>query len=263
MTLHALALHPPRGETASARDILGVAVQAWSWDEALAQLKRVVGEKRFTRLGFLNAHVSNVARHDREFARALRGFTVLPDGVGVDIAAKLLHGAAFPANLNGTDFVPALLQALSQPLRVGLLGATRESAEAAVRNLPAIAPQHSYSLVSDGFFKPGDEPAILARLLAERPDILLVAMGVPMQEKWIAGNLTAAHCTLPIAVGALVDFISGTAPRAPRLLRRLRLEWVFRFLQEPRRLWRRYLLGNPVFLGRVLARKLGPGASRR
>lgn len=263
MTLHAVALHSSRAQAASTRDILGVAVEAWSWDEAIAQLKRVVGEKRFTRLGFLNAHVSNIARHDRDFARALRGFTVLPDGIGVDIAARLLHGAPFPANLNGTDFVPALLQAMSRPLRVGILGTTRDSAEGAVRNLPGIAPQHTYTLVSDGFFKPEDEPAILARLAAERPDILLVAMGVPMQETWIARNLTPAHCTLAVAVGALVDFISGTAPRAPRLMRRLRLEWVFRFCQEPRRLWRRYIFGNPVFLGRVLARRFASGASRR
>ena len=89
-----------------------------------------------------------------------------------------------------------------------------------------------------------------------RPDILLVAMGVPRQEFWIAKNITSSHCTLPIAVGALLDFLSGSVPRAPAWMRRLRLEWVFRLIVEPGRLWRRYVLGNPVFLARVVRQKL-------
>ena len=101
-----------------------------------------------------------------------------------------------------------------------------------------------------------EEPLILERIEALRPDILLVAMGVPRQEFWIAKNITPRHCTLPMAVGALLDFLSGTVPRAPAWMRRLRLEWVFRLIIEPGRLWRRYILGNPVFLARVVRQKL-------
>ena len=80
-------------------------------------------------------------------------------------------------------------------------------------------------------------------------------MGVPRQELWIARNLTKQHCILPIAVGALLDFLSGSVPRAPGWMRTLRLEWLFRLIIEPRRLWRRYIVGNPLFLARVLYQK--------
>ena len=111
-------------------------------------------------------------------------------------------------------------------------------------------------MVQDGFFAKADEPAILAHLEKVRPDILLVAMGVPRQERWIAEHLSEKHCTVALGVGALLDFMSGTIPRAPLRLRRLGLEWLFRLLVEPMRLWRRYLIGNPLFLMRVLGRNL-------
>ena len=115
-------------------------------------------------------------------------------------------------------------------------------------------------MIHDGYFKPSEEPAILERIRGLKPDILLVAMGVPRQELWIARHITAEHCTMPIAVGALLDFMSGAVPRAPKLLRQLRLEWVFRLMVEPSRMWRRYVLGNPLFLARVLRQKLGFGS---
>ena len=118
------------------------------------------------------------------------------------------------------------------------------------------SPHHRFVVIHDGYFTAAEEPFILERIEALRPDILLVAMGVPRQEFWIAKNITPRHCTLPMAVGALLDFLSGTVPRAPAWMRRLRLEWVFRLIIEPGRLWRRYILGNPVFLARVMRQKL-------
>ena len=161
---------------------------------------------------------------------------MLSDGVGVDIAAKLLYGEPFPANLNGTDFIPALLAAEPRPLTIALLGTTRANADAAAAKFSEIAPHHRFIVVHDGYFNAGEEPRILERIEALRPDILLVAMGVPRQEFWIAKNITSRHCTLPIAVGALLDFLSGTVPRAPAWMRSLRLEWVFRLIIEPGRL---------------------------
>lgn len=237
-------------------DILGVPVASLSWADAIAMLDRHIADRDFTPVGFLNAHNANVACTDPEFAAALERFLVLPDGVGVDIAARMLHGHVFPDNLNGTDFVPALVQAIRRPLVVGLLGATRENAGGAAEKLGLLAPWHRYEVIHDGFFHKEDEPGIVARIADVRPDILLVAMGVPRQEFWIARNLSGAHCTMPIAVGALLDFLSGAVPRAPLWMRQARLEWVFRLWIEPGRLWRRYIVGNPVFLARVVAEKL-------
>ncbi|RWO77685.1 MAG: glycosyltransferase [Mesorhizobium sp.] len=239
----------------SLKSILGIPVLAIRWDDAVAHLTRLIAERRFTKVTFLNAHNANVAYTDPVVAEALDNFLILPDGVGVDLAAKLLYGASFPDNLNGTDFIPAFLQASARPLTVGLLGATRVNAEAASKKLAALALQHRFVVIHDGYFSPAEEPAIVDRIARLRPDVLLVAMGVPRQELWIARHIDARHCTLPIAVGALLDFLSGTVPRAPLWMRRLRLEWLFRLWIEPGRLWRRYVVGNPLFLWRVIGQK--------
>ncbi|RWX68046.1 glycosyltransferase [Mesorhizobium sp. M4B.F.Ca.ET.089.01.1.1] len=244
------------------KTILGIPVLAIRWDDAIALLTRLVAERRFTKVSFLNAHNANIACTDPVFAEALDDFLILPDGIGVDMAAKLLYGAPFPDNLNGTDFVPAFLQASSRPLTVGLLGATRVNAEAASVKLAALAVQHRFVVIHDGYFSAAEEPTIVDRIAALRPDVLLVAMGVPRQELWIARHIDARHCTLPIAVGALLDFLSGTVPRAPLWMRRLRLEWLFRLLIEPGRLWRRYVVGNPLFLWRVARQKLSGAGGR-
>ncbi|MGB3386984.1 MAG: WecB/TagA/CpsF family glycosyltransferase [Pseudaminobacter sp.] len=249
MNMHAAARCTPK-------NILGITVASIGWSEAIALLRARLAERKFTKVSFLNAHNANIACADREFAQALDDFLILPDGIGVDIASRLLYGAPFPSNLNGTDFVPGFLQSVSQPLTVGLLGASRRNADAAARKLSALAPQHSFAVIHDGYFSPEQEPGIVAHIEALRPDVLLVAMGVPRQELWIARNMSERHCILPIAVGALLDFLSGTVPRAPAWMRRLRLEWLFRLLLEPRRLWHRYIVGNPLFLARVLRQKL-------
>lgn len=249
MNIHAGAADPD----IPMHDILGVRVAALREQEAIALIRRNVAEKRFTKVAFLNAHCSNVSAGDATYRGALADFLVLPDGVGVDFAARYRYGEAFPENLNGTDFVPGLLAGLAEPVTVGLLGAKRSVVDAAAATLRALTPRHRVEVIDDGFFKPQDEPAVLDRLAAVRPDILLVAMGVPRQEIFIAERITARHATVPIAVGALFDFLSGSVPRAPEWMRRARLEWLFRLLIEPGRLWRRYVVGNPLFVARVLA----------
>ncbi|QND58671.1 WecB/TagA/CpsF family glycosyltransferase [Mesorhizobium huakuii] len=242
------------------KTILGISVLAIRWDDAIALLNRLIAERRFTKVSFLNAHNANIACSDPVFAEALDDFLILPDGIGVDLAAQLLYGAPFPDNLNGTDFVPAFLQASTRPLTVGLLGATRVNAEAASVKLAALAVQHNFVVIHDGYFSTAQEPEIIGRIAALRPDMLLVAMGVPRQELWIARHIDERHCTMPVAVGALLDFLSGSVPRAPLWMRRLRLEWLFRLAVEPDRLWRRYVVGNPVFLWRVVKQRWSRGA---
>jgi exopolysaccharide biosynthesis WecB/TagA/CpsF family protein len=122
-------------------------------------------------------------------------------------------------------------------------------------------PWHEFHIISDGYFKDADVPGIKKRLAALKPDILLVAMGVPRQEQFIAEQLGPEFCTMPMAIGALLDLHTGTIPRAPLWVRRLRSEWAYRLTQEPGRLWRRYIIGNPLFLYRV-ARNWLTGHSR-
>jgi exopolysaccharide biosynthesis WecB/TagA/CpsF family protein len=245
-----------QGEQIPFGKILGVPVSDFSRDEALAFVHGRIAARCYTPVTFLNAHNANVAMRDPEFRRVLDGFAVLPDGVGVDIAARILRGARFKANLNGTDFVPDVLRSAGEPLKIGLFGARPGVAERAAAIFRGLDPRHEYRVIHHGFLEPGDEERILAGLAEWRPDILLVALGVPLQEKWIARMLDGNLCTVPMGIGALFDLVTGTVPRAPQWVRALRGEWIFRLAQEPRRLWRRYLVGNPVFLVSVLREKL-------
>ena len=242
------------------RTIAGIAVAdvdgATAIERIAASLSLVVAPLR---IAFLNAHCVNLSRTDMAYRRALGAFTVLPDGVGVDIAAKLLCGAKFTENLNGTDFVPRLLDALKQPLRVALVGGKAGIGAKAAARLSGLVPRHDYIPVADGYFGDRGRRSVLDRLEAAKADIVLVAMGVPSQELFILDHLDKRHGKVFVATGALLDFLAGEVPRAPLMLRRLRLEWAFRLALEPSRLWRRYVLGNPKFLFGIVRDKLGIG----
>jgi exopolysaccharide biosynthesis WecB/TagA/CpsF family protein len=234
------------------RNILGVPVAVMTMTEALQYLENQILAKRHTPVAFLNANNSNIASDRADFRKAMGHFLTLADGVGVDLASKLLHGSMFPENLNGTDLVPGLLTRVKQPLKVGLIGARREVVEQALKGFSELCPQHAFTLYADGFFTPQNEDTILSNLAVDRPDVLLVAMGVPRQELWIEGKIKPEHCTVPLAVGALFDLFTGAIPRAPNWMIRTRTEWIYRLWREPRRLWRRYLIGNPKFIFAVL-----------
>jgi exopolysaccharide biosynthesis WecB/TagA/CpsF family protein len=107
-----------------------------------------------------------------------------------------------------------------------------------------------------GISSKGDSAAVLDRLAALDPDITLVALGSPAQELWIDRYIRPGHGRVVFGVGALFDFVSGSVARAPKYFRDFRIEWLWRLIQEPSRLWRRYILGNPVFLFHLLRYKL-------
>jgi exopolysaccharide biosynthesis WecB/TagA/CpsF family protein len=234
------------------RSILGYSVANLGYAEGLELLATRITRRQYTPVTFLNAHNANVARADEGFAAALRGFLVLADGIGVDVASKSFHGSPFKANLNGTDLVPALFNYCTKPLKVALLGARPHVIQEARAIFSKQTPWHEFHIISDGFFREKDLPLIKQRLKELRPDVLVVAMGVPRQEEFIAKNLGPQYCTMPMAVGALLDIHTGTIARAPQWVRKMRIEWAYRLVREPKRLWYRYIVGNPVFLFNVL-----------
>ena len=250
------------GESACAREtcpILGVEVANLDQEGAADAVFSAIGARRYMPVAFLNANNANIAHGNRAVAQAFSGFTVLADGFGVDLASLMLTGRRFRANLNGTDFVPALLRAAPRPLDIALYGARPGVVEKAAAAFRATDPRHRYRALSHGYADEAGIAAMLAELEAEPADLFIVALGTPRQELFIARHVTRRHATVPIAVGALFDFMAGEVPRAPRLLRSLRSEWVYRLALEPGRMWRRYLLGNPVFLARVAMQKLRGG----
>ncbi len=203
---------------------------------------------------FVNAHCVNVMVRDRDYAAALKAADrVLPDGAGVELSAWLA-GSGRVNNLNGTDLFPLLLQGAAQRgLSVGLVGARPGVAARCAERMGARIPGLRFVLVQDGY-----QPAslLVQRIASVRPDVLFVAMGVPLQEKFVVETTRAAGVRMAFGVGALLDFYSGTMPRAPRWLRRARLEWLYRLGLEPRRMFGRYVLGNVSFLARLMLLRL-------
>ena len=237
------------------RDILGVPVLAIDGSDAAAGIVETIANGGHARYAFLNAHSANLASADRDYRVLLQEFAVLPDGAGVDIASLWLYGEPFPENLNGTDFVPSLLGTRGRSWTVGLWGAAPGVAHAAADAWNRTFGHHSFHAVTHGFADERRCGKALERLAACPVDVLLVAMGNPRQERFIAEQIDARHARVVMGVGALFDFASGRIRRAPELARNLRAEWAFRLMLEPTRLSRRYLVGNPLFLARTLRQR--------
>jgi alpha-1,3-mannosyltransferase len=207
-------------------------------------------------VAFCNAHTADTAERDPAFAEAIAQAVVVNDGAGVDIASTVLFGQPFQENLAGTDLIDRLFERTERSLRVFLLGSPPGIAEHAARQLSAKAPRHRVVGTAHGFFTEADVPDLLSRIRASGADVVLVGMGHPRQEIWCARHFREIGA-VTIAVGAYLDFLAGEVRRAPLWVRRLRCEWLYRLVQEPRRLWRRYLLGNMRFLGRLLMQWYG------
>jgi exopolysaccharide biosynthesis WecB/TagA/CpsF family protein len=205
----------------------------------------------------VNAHTLNLASRDPGFRETLRGLSiVLNDGAGVALAARF-QGQRFPANLNGTDLTPHLLAICAQRgWKVYLLGGRPGITERAVENLVARTPGLCMAGYRNGYYAPDELPEVLAGIRNSGASVLLVAMGNPTQERWLAEHLKDTGCRLGLGVGGFVDFAAGHNPRAPGWMRAVGLEWLYRMSREPGRLWRRYILGNPAFVTRVLVERL-------
>jgi exopolysaccharide biosynthesis WecB/TagA/CpsF family protein len=239
--------------------ISGVPFAPLSRDEAVAEIRAMLRSGRHHHIVLANAHTVNCGAADPAYRRILQhAALVLRDGVGVEIASALA-GHRLRHNFVGTDFVPYLLDAVADCVRgVFLFGAGPGVAAAAAAALVARSPAIRIAGVAHGY-EPSAE--VVARIRAARPDIVLVALGNPLQERWIAEHLDALEVPVAIGVGALFDYLAGRVRRAPAWLRRLRGEWLFRIAVEPRRLWRRYIIGNAAFVWRVLRAPTEPECS--
>lgn len=225
-----------------------VRFQVLTTREAVSLLDAHVLERRAVKIAIANAHTLNIVRGNAQYLQALKGFKVLNDGIGVDLASDLRYGQRFPANLNGTDFLPAYFWRTALKLRIFMLGAQPQVVQSAFDAARRQFPAHEWLGFNDGFFSPDDEAALCERIREARADVLLVAMGNPLQEFWIERCAASTGATVCVGVGALFDFLSGEANRAPAWVRQAKLEWMYRMVQEPGRLWRRYLIGNLSFL---------------
>lgn len=199
---------------------------------------------------YANIHAVNLAEHNPVFQAAYATADVtFCDGQGLRLGAALL-GRPLPERFTPPDWIDRLMASCAtRGQRVFLLGAKPGVAAVAAAQLRArhrgleVASHHGYILAT-----PDEEAAALDAIRAYAPSLLLVGMGMPAQECWIAARRAQLDVPVVISVGALFDYLTGRVSRGPRWLTDNGFEWLCRLWYEPRRLWRRYLLGNPAFM---------------
>ncbi|MBL8496333.1 glycosyltransferase [Nitrosomonas sp. JL21] len=237
--------------------LFGLTIENATLSDASMRIIRDAESGLHRKIYFVNAHCVNVAAMDRDYLSVLQAADLLfADGIGMRIASKWA-GLPLIDNVNGTDLFPVICRdAAAAGVRIGLLGARPGIAQQCADNMKQQFPDLKIVWLHDGYFAPNTEADLIAAVNNSGAQILFVAMGVPMQELWINRHADSLRTPVLLGVGALFDFYSGAVPRAPLLMRQWGLEWLFRLMIEPRRLFRRYVLGNPIFLFRASWRRL-------
>ncbi len=268
--------------TSAPVDVLGVRFHDLTRREAAAEIARLAGEDAKAYVVKPYSEFMPRAHGDNRIRDLLNGAAIcLPDGAGVLWAANYLSLTGgrlrallqFPLSLvslvlrpsalrrplreamAGVDFTWQMLKALAESGRsVYLLGGTPEESAAGALAISERLPSLTIVGARDGYFRKPDAEAVVEAINAASPDVLLVAMGFPRQEKWIAEHLPRLNVRVAVAEGGSLSFISGKTRRAPRWMRRAGLEWLFRLLRQPSRLRRQLAL--PVFVWLVLRQRL-------
>lgn len=238
--------------------VLGIRVDRVSQDQALGRIMEMIAQRRTSekqpacqQLITVNPEFVMAAQRDTNFRQAINAAAlVVADGVGVVWATRYL-GAATPERITGVDTLVALARhCASASYRIYLLGAAPGVAEETATRLQSMAPGLQIAGTYAGSPAAAEEEDIIERVRAAQADVLCVAYGAPAQDLWIYRNLARLPAAVAVGVGGAYDFISGRQQRAPRLMQRLGLEWLYRLYREPWR-WRR-MLALPRFAIQVM-----------
>jgi N-acetylglucosaminyldiphosphoundecaprenol N-acetyl-beta-D-mannosaminyltransferase len=226
--------------------IMDVPVDLVNKNQALEKIKNAVTENKKLHVVTVNAEMIMLTREDSDFGSILKNAgLIIPDGSGV-IWALRNQGIKL-AKLPGIELALSCIQ--DTGARVFLLGGQEETIKLAYDSLVKSSPGHNIAGYRNGYFKDEEDDKIIDQINALNPDILLIGLGVPRQEKWINRNINKINASVFIGVGGSFDVFSGKIKRAPLIMRKLHLEWLYRLYKEPWR-WRR-MLALPRFVGAV------------
>lgn len=233
-------------------DLLGTRIHPLTLSEATELCARAAHERRPLLVGVVNAAKLVQLRHDDELRAAIEGADlVLADGMAVVWASRLL-GQPLPERVTGIDLLEALLARAEQDqLSTYFLGAKTEVLNAMLASLAARYPRLRVAGHRHGYFSAQEEPEIVRSIRESGASLLFVGIPTPKKEIFLRDWRTELGPLVCHGVGGSFDVLAGFVQRAPQLWQRLGLEWLFRLLQEPRRMWRRYLVTNTVFVGMV------------
>ncbi|MCS6840565.1 MAG: WecB/TagA/CpsF family glycosyltransferase [Roseiflexus sp.] len=232
--------------------ILGVAVDDVLMDDAIAAVARFIADGGPHQIVTINPEFIMEARRNCAFRQVLAAADLAtPDGFGIILAARW-RGTPLRGRVTGVALTERIAaEAAQRGWSLFLLGAAPGVAERAAAALQRANPGLRIAGCYAGSPHPDDEPAIRERILAAKPDVLLVAYGHPAQDLWIARNQPILRVPVAMGVGGTFDELAGVVPRAPALVQRLGLKWLYRLLVQPWR-WRRIMTAVPLFLWTAL-----------
>lgn len=242
----------PNTHSKSGIYILGVPIDPATFESMLASIAAwIAAGDRTYQICTVSPEFVMIAQENPDFMRVLREADLcVADGVGLLFAARYV-GHALPERVTGSDGVPLIAErAAREGWKLFLLGAAPGVAERAAAQLIAQNSELQIAGTYAGSPTPEEEDAIIERVNASGADILFVAYGAPRQDQWIARNRDRLNVKVAMGVGGTLDFVAGVVPRAPRWMRRLALEWLFRLIRQPWR-WRR-MLRIPRFVWAVI-----------
>ncbi len=234
-------------------DILNVPINVLTREQLTGALRHVLETGQRGWFSYVNIHAINLSLDLHWFRQFLQhSLVTYCDGAGVRVGAWML-GKKLPERIVMTDWIHDVCD-LAQRLekRVFFLGSTRTIIAWAVNVLGRMYPGMIIAGFHHGYFSREEQERIVHHINDSRPDILVVGMGMPLQERWILENIEKLDVPVLLNAGSCFDFVAGAKSRCPRWMGQAGMEWLFRLLLEPRRLWRRYLIGNPRFMLRVL-----------
>ncbi len=235
--------------------LFGVRLDILTYEELDERIQRAITQGMTLRITAPHFFVLLLARREQWLRDFLNGCSInYIDGLGTWLGIRMLSRVR-PPRINGTDYHFSLLHyALRRGLRVFLLGGSMHTAgqlSAELKQQYPDAPLHVHHGTIDI-----DDSSVVHTIRQFQPDLLFLGLGTPFQFAWMQRHTPVLDVPVTLATGAFLDFAAGTRPRAPRWLRRIGFEWLHRLLHEPRRLWRRYILGIPTFIYFVLREKL-------
>lgn len=235
-------------------EILGVKVNSLTMAQAVEAVQQFIAEKKVALVATANAEMLMRSTQDEELKDILnQADLVVPDGAGTVWAAGHL-GEPMPERVAGFDLAQELMrEAPARGDRIYFFGSAPGVADKAKVKAEELYPGIQVVGTRNGFFTEADEPGIVAEIKAARPDILLAALGVPKQEKWLKKHMQELQVPVSIGVGGTLDVMAGVMERAPLWMQKAKLEWLFRGLKQPSRAGR--LLALPKFVLKVVASK--------
>lgn len=234
-------------------NIIGTGVSAVTMQQAVDYLAACIEARHRIRTVVSPVNVLCEAYLDEDYGRLARSAEMfVPDGKPVVVAARL-RGESQTERIYGPDLMLALCERSAQHgwrqyYYGGAEGVPEELATTLEVRFPGLVTAGAYSPPFRDL-TPEEDAAIIAQINAAQPDVIWVGLGSPKQDFWVAEHRDRLEAPVMLGVGAAFDFHTGRIPQAPAWMQRFALEWVFRLVQEPRRLWRRYAKYNPLFLG--------------